>query len=92
MAVLDCQLDYLWNELHSRNGRHTCGRILRQEDTYLVWLHLLLEASVRTMAEGKVAWSFFTAYPRLVSPSTPSLALGLLRDTQRCGIEQPLNS
>ena len=24
MAILGCQLDYIWNELQSRNGGHTC--------------------------------------------------------------------
>ena len=26
MAILGCQLDYIWNELQSRNGGHTCDR------------------------------------------------------------------
>ena len=60
MAVHDCQLDYLWNELHSRNEGHTCDWILRQEDTHLVWLHLLLEASVRTPWQKK-RWSGFSS-------------------------------
>ena len=28
MAIPGCQLDYIWNELHSRNGEHTCDRDL----------------------------------------------------------------
>ena len=24
VAIPDCQLDYIWNELQSRNGGHTC--------------------------------------------------------------------
>ena len=28
MAIPGCQLDYIWNELHSRNGGHICDRDL----------------------------------------------------------------
>lgn len=27
MASLGCQLDYIWNELQSRNGGHSCERL-----------------------------------------------------------------
>lgn len=26
VAILSCQLDYIWNELKSGNGGHTCKR------------------------------------------------------------------
>jgi hypothetical protein len=31
MTILNCQLDYIWNELQSRNGEHTCDLDLETE-------------------------------------------------------------
>ena len=37
MAILGCQLDYIWNDLQSRNGGHICEVLLG-----LKWVNLLL--------------------------------------------------
>ena len=33
MAICDCQLDYFWNELQSRDGGYICDPDLEAEDT-----------------------------------------------------------
>jgi hypothetical protein len=38
-AILSCQLDNIWNELQSRNGRHTCDPDLEAgRHRVLIWV------------------------------------------------------
>jgi hypothetical protein len=41
MAIPGCQLDYLWNELQSRDGGHTCNPDLGVFDPILTTLFTL---------------------------------------------------
>ena len=36
MAISGCQLDYIWNELQSRSGGHTCDPDLEAESQRLL--------------------------------------------------------
>ena len=43
MAIPGCQLDYIWNELQSRNGGHTCDPDLKSRRTQTSDLDLDME-------------------------------------------------
>ena len=62
MAILGCHLDYVWNELQSRNGGHTCNTDLeagrhRLLNWILTWRSWGI-VSMKTLAPGKVVHTF----------------------------------
>lgn len=71
MAILGCQLDYIWNELQSRKGGHTwdldleAGRhrvliwMLRPDDTPLIWATPSAGSPYKDNGRGKGLCSFF---------------------------------
>lgn len=39
VAIPGCQLEYIWNELQSRTGHHTCDTHLEDEgQKFLTWI------------------------------------------------------
>lgn len=71
MAILDCQLDCIWNELESGNGEHTwAGR-------HALGLGHTPSAGSLSKDDGgrKASFLFRPACPGLASTFTPSRAL-----------------
>jgi hypothetical protein len=67
-TIPGCQLDYIWNELQSRNGGHTCGPYLmagrhRFLTWILTWRSWGIEA-MKCLGEGKVVHAFNPRRPR----------------------------
>jgi hypothetical protein len=43
MAILGCQLNYIWNKLQSRNGGHNCDPDLKAERQHVYFIYIYIE-------------------------------------------------